>query len=225
MNIRVKSAFLTGFLSLVCLTLPGSLRAGQILTYTGLPYSECQGTYVPSCSTYSLDITIDTTLSAAQLENLTMGTVAGGDIPSSAITNYSFTDGYGVDITPANVFALFVDLTTNGSGTPTAWVIEASGFTNPSDPTTFGCAESTPGAYAPCGSIFTDISSDFVSGYAFGQNGYAVDDGGNGTAGTLEVSGTNIVAPEPASLLLLGIGLLGLVALVTRSKRRVLRTP
>ncbi|MGD0047202.1 MAG: PEP-CTERM sorting domain-containing protein [Bryobacteraceae bacterium] len=211
-----KSALTIGFLGLLCLLLPGSLRAGEILTYTGSPYSTCGGGYTSACTTYSLDITIDTTLSLAQLENLTLGST--GDIPSADITSYSFTDGFGVDITPANGYDLTVELTTNGSGTPTAWVVAAGGFTNQASPTFFGCTESTPGALPACGG-FNDVSSDYVSGEGYGEFGYATNYGGDGTLGTWQISGSNAAVPEPSSLLLLGIGLLGLVAMA-RSKRQ-----
>ena len=141
---------------------------------------------------------------------MTLGTVAGGDIPAADITNFSFTDGFGVDITQANDVDLLVDLTTNGSGTPTAWLIQASAYINSSIPTTFACAESTAGTYAPCGSILTDVSSSFVSGESYDENGYAENFGANGAAGTLQISGPNVTAPEPSSLILLGVGLLGL---------------
>ena len=216
-----RSATSIGLLGLLCLLVPGSLRAGEILTYTGLAYTYCNGTYVAECSTYSLNITVDTTLSLAQLENLTLGTVTGGDVPSADITSYSFTDGYpGMDITPADDVNLIVDLTTNGSGTPTAWLVTASGFTNPSSPTLFACTE-TSTYYAPCGSgFFNDVSADYVSGYGYGEIGYAANFGGNSAVGTLQISGGSTTTPEPSSFLLLGIGLLGLLV-VARSRRQV----
>jgi hypothetical protein len=199
--------------------LPGSLPAGEILTYTGQPYNSCEGTYTGGCSTYSLNITIDTTLTLSQVENLTIGTVTGGDIPTADITSYSFTDGFLVDITPANGGNLVVDLTTNGSGTPTAWLLSASGFTNPSSPTTFACTE-TSTYFAPCGSgFFSDVSSSYQSGESYAEDGYAVNVGGNGAVGTLQVSGSSATAPEPSSLLLIGIGSLGLLAVGARRKR------
>jgi hypothetical protein len=92
-------------------------------------------------SQYALSLTIDTTLSREQLENLTLNFTAdyaaihtGGWPPGVSqivgnltpyVSAFSFTDGSGFSITQANATKYGFDVTTDGNGNIQSWVIFA----------------------------------------------------------------------------------------------------
>jgi hypothetical protein len=110
MSSRFKCAVWGGSLGLLSLLLPSSLAADTQYTYTGSPYTFCEGTYC-SGPTPSLSITLDIA-AGTQLDNLYEGPlldgtpnpfVFGGNLTGdvSAIT---ITDGTGLVVTGTNLY-------------------------------------------------------------------------------------------------------------------------
>jgi hypothetical protein len=210
MKLSAKFVFSIGLLALLCLVLPGSLRADTIYTYTGKPYSPvaptfCNGTYLPVCTT--LTLTGSFTTATPLGDNLVVDTIA----PAS----FSFTDGAGVfSLTSSSTLAIStIWVSTNSSGNIVAWDINLA--TNPADCTSAGVSFECIGSYSNAGfGPAGDFSAYDVVGGPFG-GGQNQD-----TPGTWAVSST-LPSPtqEPPSYLLVGSGLLGLLALAVRSKR------
>jgi hypothetical protein len=198
MDLKRTSVVSTGFLGVLFLMLPGSLRAGSILKYTGKPYTFCQYAYTCTGTTPSLSFTLDTTLTGAQLDNLTMGTVAGGNL-SAFVTSFTLTDGFQVNITKANAAFWDFDVTTGANGSITSWYIIA--FTNgtPGASNYVGgtCNVIVSSPFACHDTDSTDVQINGISYSAYGRN--------SADPGTWAVT-----TPEPSSLLLLGTSLLGL---------------
>jgi hypothetical protein len=73
--------------SLLYLMLPGSLRADTIYSYSGAPYSSCDGEYAP-CSGIApfLSITFDTSLQGTALDNLNNSNI------TPDVTSFSMSD-------------------------------------------------------------------------------------------------------------------------------------
>src|SRR5271166_1290064 len=129
MNLRARFVVSIGLLSLLCLILPGSLRADTVYTYTGNAYNsaDCIGTYC-SGGPYAMSITFDTTLSGSAVDDLTMTNSPNGNLGFD-ISRFSLTDGM-VSISSADPGAfLDVDITTDGTGNIVSWNLFA-GFDN-----------------------------------------------------------------------------------------------
>jgi hypothetical protein len=203
MNSRTKFPLSIGLLSLLCLTLPVSLRADTTWTYTGQAYTTCTGTYASSGTTcggpYALSVTFDVK-AGTQLDNLFIFHPET-DI-SSSISTFSFTDGTGLVVTQATPtshrFAFQV-----GNGIIELWEVEVSGFGTGSFFITSNDA------------ILTEDASQTASG------GVII---GSGNDLPLHLPGTGTwtqqvtTTPEPSSYLLFGTGLLCLLALAARRK-------
>jgi len=203
MNMRAKFLFSIGLLGLLCLTLPGSLRADTVYTYTGNAYTTCYGSYASSGSTcagpYALSITFDVT-AGTPVDGWTRGG-AGSDITAD-VSTFSFTDGTGLSITPTNATADEFEIGTGSTGNTTGWYITASGVTGGIDYTALTCdtgGVSLPACTAP-------------SGYALIESSLVIEDTGapvgGGSTDTI-VQRPPKVTPDPGTigLTLMGIGL------------------
>jgi hypothetical protein len=206
MNVTAKFVASIGLLGFLCLMLPGSGRADTIYTYTGNPYTVCSGTYVCNGVTPFLSITFDTTLTGAQLDNLTAGgNAASGNLTASVIS-FTFTDHVGVTLDQTNYTpdSLVIQLSTNGLGIPTEWRLEVDSTND------------------EAGSCTTGVDDDACSVPAGQEDQSVLADPSGGslllTAGQL--GQWTVTTPEPSSFLLLGSGLLCVAALVLRSKRQ-----
>jgi len=194
MNLRTKLVCSIGLLALLSLILPGSLQADTLLTYTGNPYTFCEWDYSCTGTSPALSITLDTTLTGAQFDNLTLGTVPGGNL-TGFLSSFTITDGAEVTVTESTAAYQFFDLTTGATGAITSWDILA--YTNAAvgGLNNFGatCNVSAPN----CTNLdMTALQYNGCCYQAFGDN--------SGVPGTWTVTST----PEPGTggLMMFGIG-------------------
>jgi hypothetical protein len=213
-NLRSKFALSMGLLGLLCVMLPGSLRADTVYTYTGDPYSGCSGSYTCTGTAPFLSLTIDIK-AGTPLKNLPLlgpGNFSPGGNIASDISTFSFSDGTGLTITQANwdsnASGFFI--ATNASGDITNWFVNVYSFNAPlsaqmfTDYDPFSLDFSTPNGdncAIPCGAY---------------NAGWIYNDPGTWAA--------PVTTPEPSMPVLLGIALLGLMALAAHSKFNASRT-
>jgi len=197
-------------------------HADTVYTYTGNAYNpaDCLGVYC-SGGPYAMSITFDTTLTGSALDNLTIDTVAGGDLTAD-VSSFSFADGI-LTINQGNAilnpeFTSF-DVSTDDNGNITAWSLSAlcdpvCGPSQPDDqvialsrsipPFAINDVTDQSAVYA----CSTSECSALAAGGGLGDN--------FGPAGTWTSSATVTNTPEPSSLLPVAAGLLGLIVVGRR---------
>jgi hypothetical protein len=213
---RLKSTMLiaAGGLALLCFLLPASLQAGTVYTYTGN-------------SPNSFSITLDLSLTGAALDNIPVGTsvasdlndfsMTGNDLPPSA-DNGGFPLGGGVGTGYLTYTPGIVAIGTDPYGNITSWDITETVFASypafgGENPTDFYCGYSAS----------STGSADSVSLTADNDVGFCPNGPGSNSldAGTWSPTFSPASsAPEPQSCAVLGSGLLGVVSLAVRRKRR-----
>jgi hypothetical protein len=198
-----------GFLGLLGLTLPGSLRADTIYTYQGAQYnvsSGCAGSYC-SGGPYGLVATF------AVAAGTPLTSLNNVDITAD-VTSFSFSDGSGFVITQAdNTFSDQFIISTDANENITIWTLNVC-----TTPPYFAPGSSAGGACMDTYWIpsypqvldrtsWTDGSEDGQC-FAYGQGVVQSSNCLGNFVTTLPGSTT----PEPSNLVLIGAGLLGLLA-------------
>jgi hypothetical protein len=202
-----------GVLSLLS---PIALRADTLYTYTGNPYTFCDGTYgtPPHCSAGALSVSFST---SGPLDSVTDFSVPLSDL-------IKVTDSLAVTITPANEaeFQLLID--TSASGAITQWSLIAGTENAGIEYGAASCFATDSKILAGTGCV------DVGPGTGDNPEGSAVITASNGdhtadgspTLGTLTAADWTFVStPEPSSLFLLGIGLASLMGVAFFRKRQV----
>jgi hypothetical protein len=211
MNLRAKFVFSISLLGMLCLMLPGSLRADTVYTYTGTPYTSCIASYTCNGTTPSLTVTLD--LGSALVGGLTSADISG------SINTFSFSDGRDVSLTNTNATASEFYVGTDASGNIIGWDLIAaencySGF---------DCFESGfGGKLADTSGGSGNFPQDETFNNIPGPTGPIILGGGDNfyAPGQWSTSTpTPTPTPEPSTLLLLGAGLPGLLAWAKRRKR------
>jgi len=195
---------------------PSASADSVTYTYTGNQLTSCNQAYAGTCA----NVTASFTLAAPLGDNLNADNVA----PS--VTAFSISDGSGVTLdlsTPGLFGFLFVD--TDSSGNITAWSIQGGACNDPSCSTSnFVITESglvlgTPVGFAldfatnayPNGNPCITIGTFDATACSLINTAYVFNDAGTWT----------VTTPEPSSVLLLGVGLVALMALMYCSRIRM----
>src|SRR6266481_7187967 len=212
MNLRSKLVCSIGLLAMLSLMLPGSLRADSYTyTYTGNSFGYNGSAY--PLTGVSGSFTLSSPLAFGTTTDLAPGTAG------SSVTGYSFTDGESswtsgnfvlappaYSFGPQNAFSVATD----ASGTIVAGDITVYSGLYPSGGWIFTCNEG-----AACN---TGLSKDGVNDWNLDYN---ADLGGGGVYGSYNQGSwvsPAVSTPEPSSLLMLAIGLLGLVVVAGRKQ-------
>jgi hypothetical protein len=180
-------------------------------TYTGEVYTNCFGSYAPSSGPCTEQQTITFTLAAPLAPDQTQDNI------SALVTSFSFSDGTGLVITQADDPLFGFAVNTDTSGNIVEWnagAIEGnSGISSSNGINLVGpISGSSDFSYAndsdsaALGTCVLDISPANCSDL---NVGYELNDPGSWSV------------PEPSTLALLGIGLIGLIVL--RPRRRINR--
>lgn len=197
MNLRAKFVIAIDLLGLLCLMLAGSLRADTVYTYTGNAYTYCSGTYASggtTCAgTYALSITFDVIANTPRDNLIWLG--PGSDITAD-VSTFSFTDGTGLTLSQANSTYDHFYVATDSSGNFTQWYFNASNY-----------VQDTAGTYLTYASAY-GYPNGFAQDTTYLQN-YTL----SGSSVVASGSYTTMAVGEPSCFLLLGIGLLGFLAL------------
>ena len=229
---RVRLVFSIGLLSLLWLV-PDSSRADATFNYTSNLYNICSGTYAPSginnvcAQPYALSLTVDTTLSKNQLDNLAlnfaadyaaihspgfgMSQVVGNLTPY--ISSFSFTDSSGFSITQANATKYGFDVTTDSKGNIQSWVIFAEIFpSSGTGPVFLAQTESGFGLGPDASSVLESLDFSLVGTEVNGNFTQIGSGEADSTASPFQIDspGQWTRVPEPTTVCLLGVGLAGL---------------
>jgi hypothetical protein len=205
MNLRAKLVCSIGLLAVLSLMLPGSLRADSYTyTYTGNPFGYNGSVYPLTGVSGSFTLA----------SPLAPGTTTD---PHGAVIDFSFTDGQSIfDLAnfvsappaypdgPQNAFSV----TTDAGGQIIAWDIVVYSGLYPTGGWIFTCNEG-----AACN---TGLSQDGVNDWDLDYN---ADLGGGGVYGSYSQGSwvnSSVSTPEPSSLLLIAVGLLGLLVVSAR---------
>lgn len=186
--------------------LSSSALADEVYTYTGPGYVTpmCSGTYVANCTSYHLTGSLTTTLSLAQLENLTAYA-----LPVSDVSAFYFTDGGALGLSQVNATITDLAITTNTSGNIEDWEISLQGDGNTSFVDTYVCR----GAGTCPGGTIGGQDSSGTSAVNFGATQFEPYPG--------TWSGPNTPVPEPSAIFLAALGSLLLLGFgVTRQPQR-----
>ena len=183
------------FCALAIVGIPASAKADTTYTYTGPEFNDFFGLVCPSFCNITGSFTLPIPLAA----NEDMFFLPGA-------TPYSFTSGT-FNATQANSFLGNIWVSTDAAGAIDAWDVNLYALTD-------ALYIVSAGPYKAI-----SIDSDQVAKLEANPPAGLKVDGGAGAEnaiGTWTASTTNSPAPEPSSIIMLGLGLVGLATLVLR---------